>query len=196
MLLRELAKLEWCSSLSKWKLFVVCTKKRMCLRFYQRRLREDYLLRSAALLFDYKHGKVGNMSTATGRGSVVVVVSPLVSLMTDQVSLQLMIGWSECSSHDQAQQCRESQPSLVVLQSAHNDIFDFLVDESARFFMHFVTHYGSAFSPRFCKIQSAVFALSGYALLCSAKPTCVMLRVFLSDNHFCLLVSGRGIYIP
>ena len=57
-------------------------------------------------LFDYKHGKVGNTSTATGRGSVVVVVSPLVSLMG--LGLQLTIAWSECSSHDQAQQCRES----------------------------------------------------------------------------------------
>ena len=84
-------------------------------------------------------------------------------------------------------------PSLVVLQSPHNDIFDFLIDEAARFFVHFVTHYGSAFSPRFCKGQSAVLALFGYALLCSAKPTCAMLRVFLSDNHFCLLVSGCGI---
>ena len=83
-------------------------------------------------------------------------------------------------------------PSLVVLQSVHNDIFDFLVDEAARFFVHFVTHYSSAFSPRFYKRQSAVFALSGYALLYSAKPTCAMLRVFLSDNHFCLLMSGRG----
>ena len=85
-------------------------------------------------------------------------------------------------------------PSLVVLQSAHNDIFDFLVDEAARFFVHFVTHYGSAFSLRFCKGQRAVFALSGYATLCSAKLTCAMLRVFLSDNHFCLLVSGRGVF--
>ena len=74
-------------------------------------------------------------------------------------------------------------PSLVVLQSVHNDIFDFLVDEAARFFVHFVTHYSSAFSLRFYKRQSAVFALSGYALLYSAKPTCAMLRVFLSDNH-------------
>ena len=47
-------------------------------------------------------------------------------------------------------------PSLVVLQSAHNDIFDFLVDKAARFFVHFVTHCGSAFSPWFCKGQSAV----------------------------------------
>ena len=84
-------------------------------------------------------------------------------------------------------------PSLVMLQSAHKDIFDFLVDEAARFFEHFVTHYGSTFSPYFCKGQSAVFAQSGYAMLYSAKPTCVMLRVFLSSNHFCLLVSGRGI---
>ena len=76
-------------------------------------------------------------------------------------------------------------PSLVVLQSARNEMFDFLVDEAARSFVHFVTHYGNASSHCFCKRQSAVFALTGYA-----KPTCAMLRLFFSG---CLLVSGRGV---
>ena len=57
-------------------------------------------------------------------------------------------------------------PSIVVLQSAHNEIFDFLVDEAARCFVHFITHYGVS-SHRFSRTQSAVFALTGYeAMLC------------------------------
>ena len=46
----------------------------------------------------------------------------------------------------------------------------------------------------FAKDESTVFALTGYAALCSAKPICVMLRVFLSGNNFSLLVSGRGVF--
>ena len=84
-------------------------------------------------------------------------------------------------------------PSLVLLQNSHNEIFDFLVDEAAHCFIHFVTHYGNASSHCFCKRQSAVLALTGYAMLCSAKPTRTMLQVFSSGNHFCLLVSGRGV---
>ena len=57
-------------------------------------------------LFDYKHGKVGNTSTATERGSVVVVVSPLVSLMTDQVYSLRSRGVSAAVMT--RQQCRES----------------------------------------------------------------------------------------
>ena len=81
-------------------------------------------------------------------------------------------------------------PSLVMLQNAHNEIFYFLVDEAARCFVHFC---GKASSHRFRKQRSAVFALTGYAMLYSAKPTCAMLQVLFSGKHFCLLVSGRGL---
>ena len=38
------------------------------------------------------------------------------------------------------------KPSLIVLQSPQKEIFDFLVDEAAHFFVHFVTYYGSTSS--------------------------------------------------
>ena len=79
-----------------------------------------------------------------------------------------------------------------MLQNAHNEIFDFLVDEAVCS-VHFITHYGNESSHRFCKRQSAVFALTGYAMLYLAKPTSAMLQVFFSGNYFCLLVSGCGI---
>ena len=60
--------------------------------------------------------------------------------------------------------------------------------------MHFVTRYGHASSHHFCKRQSAVFALTGYTMLCSAKPThAMMLQVFLG-NHVCLVMSGHAWY--
>ena len=56
-------------------------------------------------------------------------------------------------------------PSLVVLQSAHNKIFDFLVDEAARYFVHFVTHYDSACSHR-CLLKTKCSLCSNW--ICSA----------------------------
>ena len=79
-----------------------------------------------------------------------------------------------------------------MLQNAHNEIFDFLVDEATRCFVHFVTHCGNMSSYCFCKRQSAVFALTGYAMLCSAKPTSTMLRVLFARSTYDIKMSGNS----
>ena len=70
-------------------------------------------------------------------------------------------------------------PSLVVLQSAHNEIFDVLVDEAAHRYVHFVMHYGSASSHRFCKRQNAAKCCLCSDWICNAKPTRDATNVFL-----------------